>query len=373
MLFVLVLAVPHVASAAATPDQKSDLAANAALQYWQAFAQMPTLDKEQEKLLGDWSNVSLDDENVKKLVDSSRASIKYLHRAAEEPRCDWGLDYNDGISLLLPHLAKARDLARLAALHARYEYRHGNKAAFRDDATAIMTLGRHVGRDPILICLLVRYVIEDVAIDLVTLYLPEIKAPYDQAAARYAELPKGATIADTLPIEKKYMARYVILELTRAEMARPGSWRELWIQMLGPDVPEGAKKVASFKQAITMTEELLPVYEQLEKLTGLPKQQFDTQYAALKQKWSSANPLADVLLPALDKVLTKEQRNQARLAMLLAAIAVAEKGPDALKNIKDPFGSGPFEYRKTDGGFELKSELTVEGKPVTLRVGGSMN
>lgn len=55
--------------------------------------------------------------------------------------------------------------------------------------------------------------------------------------------------------------------------------------------------------------------------------------------------------------------------MLLAAAAVVESGPEKLAGLKDPFGDGPFEYKKTDGGFELTSKLQFEGKPVTLKVG----
>ena len=74
-------------------------------------------------------------------------------------------------------------------------------------------------------------------------------------------------------------------------------------------------------------------------------------------------------MPAVDQLRAKEQRHQARLAMLLASIAVAESGPEKLKEIKDPFGTGPFEYRSLDKGFELKSKLQFEGQPVTLTVG----
>jgi hypothetical protein len=55
--------------------------------------------------------------------------------------------------------------------------------------------------------------------------------------------------------------------------------------------------------------------------------------------------------------------------MLLAAIAVIEAGPEKLESIKDPFGDGPFEYRKLDEGFELSSKLQAEGKPVSLVIG----
>ena len=57
------------------------------------------------------------------------------------------------------------------------------------------------------------------------------------------------------------------------------------------------------------------------------------------------------------------------MAMLLASVAVVESGPEALKDIKDPFGDGPFEHRALDKGFELQSKLTYEGKPVTLTIG----
>src|SRR5438128_9269142 len=99
-------------------EAKSDLAANAAMQYWQAFSQLPTLDNDQEKLLADWSAAPLD-AAAQKLIDSSKASLLYLRRGESLARCDWCLDYNDGMGLLLPHLGKSRELARFAALHAR--------------------------------------------------------------------------------------------------------------------------------------------------------------------------------------------------------------------------------------------------------------
>jgi hypothetical protein len=57
--------------------------------------------------------------------------------------------------------------------------------------------------------------------------------------------------------------------------------------------------------------------------------------------------------------------------MLMAAIAVSESGPDALKDIPDPFGNGPFAYAALEDGFELRSQLVYEGKPVSLTIGRS--
>ena len=123
------------------------------------------------------------------------------------------------MSLLLPHLQKARDLAHLAALRARYEFELGNKQAALDDAMAMMTMARHVGRDPIMICILVQYVIEGLTIDLVAPYVPDLKAPPGHAQQLFDRLPRAATLAQTLPTEKKYMAEWAIRKLREAEQA----------------------------------------------------------------------------------------------------------------------------------------------------------
>src|SRR3954451_8446656 len=67
---------------------------NAAIKYWQAFAQLPALDMENEKLLTDWNKAPLDAPALK-LIDRSQNSRLYLHRAAKIQECDWGLDYED--------------------------------------------------------------------------------------------------------------------------------------------------------------------------------------------------------------------------------------------------------------------------------------
>src|SRR5262245_32114885 len=100
---------------AESPAGKTDLWPNAALQYWQAFDLMPNFDKDEEKIIDEWKTVPIN-EAATKLINSSYGSIQFLNRAAKMARCDWGLDYDDGIGLILVHLNKARNLAKLAAL-----------------------------------------------------------------------------------------------------------------------------------------------------------------------------------------------------------------------------------------------------------------
>jgi hypothetical protein len=67
-----------------------------------------------------------------------------------------------------------------------------------------------------------------------------------------------------------------------------------------------------------------------------------------------------------------QRRHQAQDALFRAAVLVVQEGADKLKDVPDPFGAGPFEYRATAGNaFELKSKLLFDMKPVSLMVGGA--
>jgi hypothetical protein len=369
----LALALPGAASAAAeapTPDVGNDPAANAALKYWQAFALMPTLDKDQEKRLADWNKVPLD-EAALKLVAASEESRRYLLRGAKSRGCDWGLAYEDGMGLLLPHLAKARDLARLAALHARHELEQGRAEAAAEDATAILALARHVGSDPIMISILVRYLIEATAIDLVASHLPELQALAPGIVSAYEALPAGATFQRAyLTTEKEHTVRWLVKNLRDAEVRKKGAWREVWKDATDrPGGLDAINRVDSIEQAVKLTEGLLPVCDELATLVALPREEFDARYPEFKEKTKAAHPLAGYFLTTPDTVLAAQRRNQASMELLKAAIAVVRGGPGKLEAIKDPFGAGPFEYRPLDKGFELRSKLLFHDQPVTLTVG----
>jgi hypothetical protein len=367
---------PRLAAQDSVPPGSTPLAANAAVQYWQAIVQMPALDKDQEKLLlEDWHNVEAWqkvplDPAAQKLIADSHNSLLYLQRGAQLKQCDWGLDYRDGISMLMPHLSKSRDLARLAALRARYNFEQRNWKLARNDATAIMALARHVGRDPIMISMLVRIGLEGIVVDVVAPYVPQLKASHADAVAMFEAMPPAATLQQSIVSEKENMARWIIKKLKEEEQRQPGAGLKLWQNFLeGADVPDSIRKPDSLDETFVQMEKLLPVYDDLARLVALSNDQFDAQYPAFKQKTKDENPLAGTLLPAIDQIRAKEQRSQARLAMLLAAIAFVEGGEAKLKAIKDPFGDGPFEYRALDEGFELASKLKYEDKPVTLVVG----
>jgi hypothetical protein len=376
VLFLSLALFPRSRATAQAPDAKPDRGANAAVKYWQAFALLPTLDKDQEKLLQDWNKVPLDAAALK-LIDGSRGSREYLHRGAKLQGCDWSLDYEDGIFLRLPYLPKSRTLARLAALHARYEFEQRHWKSGAEDVTALLKLARHLEMDPIMIVQLLGYMIETTAIETAAPYLPELKPILPEAVCAVVDaLPAGPTLPQMVLKEKQVGAMWLIQRLKDAEQHKEGSWQDVWKEVLqvptegdqspNRDLLQSAKTI---EQAIKMLEDFLPLYDQLANMMASPWKEFDAKYPDFFKKAKAANPLAGFFLPAMDRVVASQRRAETQMALFKAALAVVEGGPDKLEDIKDPFGAGPFEYRALDNGFELKSKLLYKDQPVMLKVG----
>ncbi|HQR05968.1 MAG TPA: hypothetical protein PLN21_04045 [Gemmatales bacterium] len=349
---------------------------NAAMKYWQAIALLPHFDEKQEKLLENWNTIPLNAE-AKQLLQTSQAIMKYLGRAATCSHCYWDLDYQEGPGLLLPHLAKCRTLGRLAALQIRYEFDNGNVSAGVDSFLNLMSLARNAGSDPILISILVGYAIESFALEAIAPYLPGLdKELLSKLAAGTAKLPKIALVQQAIGTEKTYMNGWLLKQMEAAEMQKPGEWRTILQSLFSPDAreKEGNQKVLdsidTFAKAKQYSNDLMAVYDELFKAFNLPYAEQADRLWELTQQARKNNPLAVLLLPALNKTHAAQNRYQAKLALFLAALAVAEKGPDELKAITDPFGNGPFEYKQLPQGFELTSKLkSTDGKQVSYSVG----
>jgi hypothetical protein len=377
-LGLVLLSRPPATARAQGPEP--DLGANAALKYWQAFALLPALDKDQEKLLERWNKVPLDAAALK-LIERSQGSRDSLHRGARLSRCDWSLDYDEGIFLRLPYIPKSLTLARLAALHARHEFEQGHAKAGWDDVTDLLKLARHVEVDPVMIVQMVGYVIETTAIEAAAPHLPVLKPILTEAVSVSLDaLPPGPTLQQMVLLEERLGPAWLIRALEEAEHRQAGAWQDVWRSVFdaiiksseGQDAPDRdlVGSVKTFEQAIKMLEGLRSFYDELAKLAALPWREFDARYPEFAERAMAANPLTRFNLPNKDTFVPAQRRAQARMAMFKAAVAVVRGGPDRLRDIKDPFGDGPFEYRALGNyGFELKSKWLHQGKPVALTVG----
>jgi hypothetical protein len=205
-------------------------------------------------------------------------------------------------------------------------------------------------------------------IDAAAPYLPELHASYAHAVAMFETLPPRPQIVQGVLCEKQ-MGASIAAKLKAVEKERPGSWRTTWKAMLAGEDTGALANVKSFDELIQIIDKFQLVYDELGQLATLPPREFDAKDPAFVERANAASPVAKLLLPAMDKVMKAQRHSEVRMAMLLAGLAVIEDGPEKRADIKDPFGDGPFGYRKLEKGFELSSKLQQDGKPVTLTIG----
>ena len=83
-------------------------------------------------------------------------------RRAVGMQCDFTLDYARGMYTPLPHLAAMRNLARLMAFQARWDYEEGRYDRGIEDAGYIWTISRHAASEPAMVANLVGLAIDSI-------------------------------------------------------------------------------------------------------------------------------------------------------------------------------------------------------------------
>jgi hypothetical protein len=377
----LTLAVLVVPPGHASADTGTGLGANAALKYWQAFAQLPKLpDAEGQKLNAEYLTMPLD-AHTREIVTKAAYALRMMYQGAALPRCDWAIGWEEeGIDALLPQMNAARVLSSVACLRARLRFEEGRNREGIDDLLAALTLGRHVSLDGSLIGVLVGYSIENRINDALALYLPKLDAgTIKDLKKRLDALPAGGRPATGLrTCEEKTLDWF-------ARKVKEAKDKDSLPTLLSPlFLTEGKGKQRDLLEqgraflaacggtregVLKFVEETRPCYALVAKQLELPVDQFEREFEREKQK-RAGNPVFQAFFPAILNVRRAQARADVRHALLAAALAVQLDGRDALKNHPDPVMGGPFEYVPFAGGFELRSELKGQGdKPVALTVG----
>jgi hypothetical protein len=374
----------------ASADTGRDQGANAALKYWQAFASLPHFtEAEQQKLSLQHLADPLDGQ-ARDIVKRGAYSLRMLHLGAVLPRCDWGIPYEEGVDIYLPHAQAARALCALACLRGRMRFEDGKNAEAVDDIVAAMKLGRDVSRDGINLTLLAGYAVEHHALETLALYLPRLNAAaIGDLKARLAALPPGGNPAAALRKEEKWALDWFIRKVKEAKD------KASLVAFLGQCSDSEEKKQDATERGralleecggnadgvVKFAEEARQPYELMEKKLRLPLEEFATEWERERMK-RSGNPVFRMIYPSVHKVRMAQARAEVRSALLATALDVQLDGRDALKNHADPVAGGTFEYSTFEGGFELRSPWKVDdalrakwqlddrlSKPITLTVG----
>ena len=143
---VLVLLVSSSSLSAYPPD-------NAAVLYYKAF--MLYEPPEFGPMLWDyWKGNIKSNEKIEEFLKKNRRVIDIALDATRIDHCDWGLDYSQGMEVLLPPYHKARKVFALLAAEARMQADRGDYRQALGRCISIYRMARHLNERPI-VCYLV--------------------------------------------------------------------------------------------------------------------------------------------------------------------------------------------------------------------------
>jgi hypothetical protein len=255
---------------------------------------------------------------------------------------------------------------------------------------ATFSLGRNVSRDGTIISALVQVAIERIVLASLVQQWPELSSDLlAEMLQGFDQVPARGTMAEAMKTERVALYGWLVGKIRQAQSRHPGNDAQALQEIAriieemrgapepGQNRPEFAKPVIQAAGGTTdgllkYLAELEPMYRELERVMGLPYADYVPAIEQLdKQVQASPNLLAHELLPAVLKVRDKEFKAIAWHTMVRAAHQFRQDAAQGLQRVPDPFGSGPFDYRRfvldgVDRGFILKSELRNPDFPEVL-------
>ncbi len=322
---------------------------------------------------------------LKDYLQRNQNVIELLLEAARMEKCDFGLEYEKGPAMELPHLSKMRESARLlwiAAVAAALEGEMGRAAEY---CWAVARTGNHLEEESLVISQLVRAAICSIAADSLHTIVhfgevsPEWRAKVDVELVRYQGVESSASLKTEAAI-----SFYSVKSLAEGE----GDAATWLLEMQGGSSGEGG--------LYGLYERGWPWLMYESWLVGRPFVKWNmVRYlksmneleAAFDQPYWEAKPALDkwednvtglsrwyvipkLLLPALARYREQVAHTQARagatrLGLALEAykrdhgaypIYLDVPAPDYIGEMpEDPFTGEPYVYRREGGGFVVYS------------------
>ena len=277
-------------------------------------------------------------------LDREADIFDLIHAGAAAHSTEWGI--GSGISVnsqqVLNQLSGVCSLAILDVLRARQRWSNHDSLHGQEDLLDAMALGRNVAHvHPILVVVLIQVSIEQMVLTRWAQLLPT--TPAEQLAAlpdRLKQLPDPPRMADMIRAEQRYA-----VESSNVPVA----------------ITAGMAPFYDFVAA-SLDQNPMPTREAFQKT-------LDDGIAKMGVSSPSSRQMAQILVPSFVRAYEMFSVVRTTREMFRTGIAVAHDGEGAVGRSVDPFGHGPFEYARTSRGFELRSKLQRDGKPVILDFG----
>jgi hypothetical protein len=388
---------------------------NPALLYYQAFLVAPDMSEADHDYLvyNEWEGQQLPD-RFGQLMAGYDNEFRLLRQAVRSTApCDWGIDMSDGPATLLPHLARTKAAVLTARLRALWFLQLGRQAEARDDLLAAFVLGRNVSRDGTLISTLVQGATAALTCDNVAALFGRFSTDNLQQLLDGIEAaPPPRLAAECVATERAFFQNWTLRKIQELQQANPGNDAQVMAGIhellanalsLGEGVQEpqpsqtrmaGSGRLAqagslrdgqsepgdwwtrlaqaaggTSEGVVKLIRDLDSFEQKLAAILALPHGEFENQMALFKGELQySPNPVPALLLPSWQHARARELRAMAALGMVHVAVEYKLHGPAGLQTVTDPWGQGPFGFRRfafqgVDRGFELKSAYPLNSWP----------
>jgi len=186
---------------------------NPALLYYQGFIEAPDLSQADHDYLftNEWRGQKLPD-RFRELVGKYDVEFSVIRQAVRATApCDWGIDWSWGPATLLPHLSRAKTVAKVARLRAMWDLQHSEQADARKDLLAAFVMGRNAASDGDLISTLVQIAMENIVCSTVAEnYYQFSPETLKQLVDGMDSAPARGTMAAAMKLEKATGRDYLL-------------------------------------------------------------------------------------------------------------------------------------------------------------------
>lgn len=350
---------------------------NPALLYWQAASQLPQLSEDQATQLNDLAGgrQPFDASKAKDLLNAPNA-LRLIRKAAESTvDCDWGLPMEDGPMMLMPHLAKIREMSSLAIVQAESLFAQGKVKAGTEWLLTAHRMARHSGVGDILISNLVQFAIETNALRAAARHCLD----WDEATRRSyaAELKSLPPMHST---RAAYRGERIFADWVEKRFSQPGltqeAIKELAKDIVGDNKPEDKSTIISelsMGNIHKVMEELRAFEDRRDVLLSKSWKQGTPELAALAEEIGhSQYLLVRSTLPSVISVPEKQYVVATLQHMLEAALQYGRQLDEkAAATYHDEFEGEPLRLKKSEDGTLtlIAAHQQPAGKDISLRLG----
>jgi hypothetical protein len=333
---ILVLAVAALMAAAPSEAAQED-AHNAATWYQKAYGYLDGLSDADREAIDAYEPGLPPSPALKLALSKVSTALAYARRGSRLRYADFGLAYDQGFALTLPHLHHSRVLARAIRADAMVRLHEGDADGAADRIATIYRMGEHAGGDRVIISSLVGQVMWELG-------ERAMSAMIDRAALGPAEAAAVLRAVQDIPerdpfgyVEAVFMEQELGVATLERTLLDAGNPQGLAALMAPGEVPpelarmsraEAEAAIDAYERAMSATAEIF--------VTDDP-QAAEARRAALEQAVEDGayGPLTRLLLPALGKVHERMRQSEVKVAarrQMLQALAAGEIDPRSEAN-----------------------------------------